>query len=135
MHHYCLRCFKFYLHLMRLGNNNNENMHGKNVWQLDIIVMFGQRPPITPNKSMSLSLIAIFVPISFGFPPPTQRPIVKYTSVSRNSILRLLISSNDIKEHEVFELVQNNALEPTSLLHKNLIIKGGIHKISRQDAR
>ncbi len=83
---------------MRLGCNNNENMHGRNVWELNINVMFGQRPPITPNKSMPLSLIANYVPISFGFPPPTQRPIMKYKSVSRNSISRLLISSNDTKE-------------------------------------
>lgn len=83
---------------MRLGNNNNENMHGRNVWQLNINVMFGQRPPITPNKSMPLSQVAIFVHVSFSFPPPTQRPIVKYRIVSRNSISRLLILSNDTKE-------------------------------------
>jgi hypothetical protein len=43
-------------------------MHEWNVWQLNINVMFGQRPPMTPNKSMPLSLIAIFVLVSFGFP-------------------------------------------------------------------
>ncbi len=69
---------------MRLGNNNNENMHGRNVWQLNINVMFGQRPLVTPNKGIPLSLIAIFVLVSFGFPSPTQKPIVKYRSISRN---------------------------------------------------
>ncbi len=54
------------------------------MWQLNINVMFGQRPLVTPNKGIPLSLIAIFVLVSFGFPSPTQKPIVKYRSISRN---------------------------------------------------
>jgi hypothetical protein len=73
--------------------------------------MFGERFPISVNKISSLSLIVVFVSISFSFPHPIDVYFQKSKCLKR-SISRSLVLGSDTKEQkEVLELVQDDVQE------------------------
>jgi len=73
--------------------------------------MFGERFPISVNKISSLSLIVIFVSISFNFPHPIDVYFQK-SNCLQSSISRSLVLGSDTKEQkEVLELVQDDVQE------------------------
>jgi hypothetical protein len=73
--------------------------------------MFGERFPISVNKISSLSLIVVFVSISFSFPHPKDVYFQK-SKCLQSSISKSLVLGSDTKEQkEVLELVQDDVQE------------------------
>jgi hypothetical protein len=91
----CSFIIRFFLALsfytMKLEINHNGDRCGRNAWQLNIHIMFSERFPITVDKISSLSLIVIFVCISFNFSHPIdvyfQKSKCLQSSISRSLVL------------------------------------------------